>query len=148
MENKEEELVKLVIELPDSDDGITGERVWALPLGNDVYEIRNSPWNARNINWGDWVKAIAPSDDKWPVFVSIVSRSGHRTIHLHLHEAGAPRREAILKQINRLGASYENSNNTMYAVDCPPEADPARIIQYLERLENEDAIHFRVNLYE
>ena len=56
------ELAKVVIELPEPDMGVTGERVWAVPLGSDLYEIRNSPWHSRQVNWGDIVKARAQSD--------------------------------------------------------------------------------------
>jgi hypothetical protein len=147
MENQEE-LVKVVIDTLDPDVGVGGERVWAFSLGNDLYEIRNSPWYARNVNWGDWVRAIAPSDDKWPVFVSVVKRSGHRTIHVILLEGGFSRREQILREITRLGASYENNNDKMYALDCPPEVDVAPIIQYLENLETNDVVEFEINLSE
>ena len=148
MNNQKEEFVKVILELPDPSEGVGAERMWAIALGNDVYEIRNSPWFARNVNWGDWVKAIAPDNDKWPVFVSVVKRSGHRTIHFFLHEVGLERKDSILREINRLGAHYENCNGTMYAVDCQPEIDITPIIEYLNRLEAEDALRFRVNAWD
>jgi len=145
MENEKEQFVKVVVELPDTGEGIGAERMWAVALGNDVYELRNSPWFAHNVNWGDWVKATAPSEDKWPVFVSVVKRSGNRTIHIFFHEEGLAQKNAILQEINRLGASYENNDGKMYAVDCSPETDVAPIIEYLERLETDDSIHFCIN---
>jgi hypothetical protein len=51
-----EELEKILIELPsDHWSELGGGRVWAKPLGDDQYEIRNTPWYAYDINWGDIV---------------------------------------------------------------------------------------------
>lgn len=147
MDEQPEELVKVVVNLPEPDMGVGGERLWAFPLGGDVYEIRSSPWHARNINWGDWVKAVAESDDKWPTFISVVKRSGHRTMHIYLLEKGRERREELLAQINRLGASYENADGKMYAVDCEPDVDVVPIISYLDKLKRDEALDFRISEY-
>jgi hypothetical protein len=146
MPGPDEEFVKVVIVDPDPE--VATERVWAVSLGNDVDEIRNSPWYAHNVNWGDWVRAIAPSDDEWPVFQSVVKRSGHRTIHVTFLESGLQRKAKILDELNGLGASYENNDSKMYALDCPPETDAAPVIRYLEELEGDDVFEFEVNLYE
>jgi hypothetical protein len=148
MDATKEEFVKVVIDISDPDRGVGGERVWAVSLGDDVYEIRNSPWYARNVNWGDWVRAIAREEDHWPVFESVVKRSGHRTIHIILLDAGVLRREEILRELNGLGASYENNDSKTYAVDCAPETDAAAVIRYLEKLESDNLLEFEVNLYE
>jgi hypothetical protein len=144
MENQEEAFVKIVVDIPEPDLGVSGESLWAVALGDDVYELRNSPWHARNLNWGDWVKAVAPDDTKKPVFVSVVKRSGHRTIHIFV-EKELERKVEILAEINRLGASYENNDSKMYAVDCPPEMDLVPLVMYLEKLENEKVLEFRTN---
>jgi len=148
MPSPEEEFVKVVIDVSDPDMGVGGERVWAVALGDDVYEIRNSPWYARNVNWGDWVRAIAPAEDQWPVFESVVKRSGHRTIHIIFLDGGLQRKAEILRELNELGASYENNDSKMYAVDCSPETDAASVIRYLEKVESENLLEFQVNLYE
>jgi hypothetical protein len=147
MQENGEEFVKVVVDLPEPDFGVSGEGMWAVSLGDDVYEIRNSPWHARNINWGDWVKAVAPSADKWPVFKSIVKRSGHRTIHVFLLEEGLGRKQEILAEVNKLGASYENSDGKMYAVDCPPEMDVIPLTKYFDELEAEEVLDYRTNEY-
>ena len=56
-----EELEKILIELPlDHWSGNGGERVWAKRLGNERYEIRNTPWYAYDTNWGDVVVCERP----------------------------------------------------------------------------------------
>lgn len=145
MYERTEEFVKVVVDLPEPDMGVGGEGLWAVPICDDVYEIRSSPWHVRNINWGDWVKAVAPSEDKWPQFVSIVKRSGHRTIHVYFHKAGMEQKEEILQEINKLGASYENADGRMYAVDCEPEVAFDPIVSYLGELKNTGIIDFRIS---
>ena len=147
MDEKTDELVKVVVDLPENDMGVGGEGLWAMPIGDDVYEIRNSPWHARNINWGDWVKAVAPSEDKWPQFVSIVKRSGHRTIHVYFLQDDQERKKEILQRINKLGAFYEEAFGKMYAVDCAPEVALDPIIEYLSPLKESEALDFRISEY-
>lgn len=142
-----EGLVRVVVDLPEPDMGVGGERLWAVPLGDDVYEIRSSPWHVRNINWGDRVKAVAESEDKWPTFISVVKRSGHRTMHIYLLEEGRERREELLAEINRLGASYENADSSMYAVDCGPDVDAVPVFSYFDELKRNGVLDFRMSEY-
>ena len=118
-----EELVKVVIELPEPDMGVSGERVWAAPVGSDLYEIRNSPWHSRQVNWGDIVKARAEADDQWPIFIEVVRRSGHRTMRVHLLEKGREKQQELLAKFSELGATYENADSRMYALDFEPGVD-------------------------
>ena len=74
----EPEFVKIVIDIPEGDLGVYGEGVWARPLGDDLYEVENSPWHSREINYKDVVRAIEPSPDKKAVVQSVERRGGHR----------------------------------------------------------------------
>jgi uncharacterized protein DUF4265 len=87
--------------------GVLGERLWAAPVGENLYELQNSPWHARNVNWLDVVEAIPHNQDEWPKFVRVHSRSGHRTIHLYILASGESQKQQILEECNRLGATYE-----------------------------------------
>jgi hypothetical protein len=142
MADETEGLVKVVVELNDPDGKTGSERVWALPVGDDVYEIRNSPWYARNINWGDWVKAIAPDQDSWPVFEAVVKRSGHRTIQLSISPDGVQRRDEILAGVKKMGASYENNDDAFYAWDCSPEVSVIPITTYLDQLKAHGLVEY------
>ena len=53
----EEQLEKIYIDLP-NDGVVGGESVWAKPLGSDLFEVRNSPWHAYDVHFGDVVRAI------------------------------------------------------------------------------------------
>jgi len=144
----EGELVKVHFDLPDADEGVGGESLWAAPLGANLYELRNSPWHARNVNWLDIVEAIAPNEDQWPEFVKVHKRGGHRTIHLLVLDAGKNRKQEILDNCNRFGSTYEGMDDRMYALDFPPGIDVAPAIEYLEDLKVQGVAEWRINQYD
>jgi hypothetical protein len=125
--------------------GVSGEGLWAVEIGNDLYEIRNAPWHARNINWGDIVRAIPTGDGEHPQFVSVVKRSGHRTIHMFVLEEGQPRKEELLAELKHFGASYEHANGRTYALDFQPESRIQNAVKYLEEMRRSSLVDFRVS---
>jgi hypothetical protein len=140
-----QELVKVVINLPEPDMGVGAERVWAAPLGSDLYEIRNSPWHSRQVNWGDIVKARAPAENQWPIFIEVTRRGGHRTVCVFILEPGRGKQQEFLDEFKKLGASYENKDNSMYALDFEPGVDIQPAVSYLESLKAKGVADYRVN---
>lgn len=132
----EEKHVKIVIDLPDSEDGVAGEGIWSVKVGEDLYEVRNSPWHTTDINYLDVVRAIAPAEDMNPVVTEVVRRSGHRTIHVVVLDEGKPYKGEVLIYLNEMGASYENGNGTLYAVDLKPEVDFNSVADYLAECQD------------
>jgi len=145
--DSESKFVKIVVDIPDGDLGVFGEGLWAKPLGSDLYEVQNSPWHSREINYADIVKAIAPSEDKNPVFVSIERRSGHKTIQIILLEEGQVHKDEILKELAARGASYENANGKLFALDFSPGVDWALSRAYLDDLFEKDWVEYRWSAY-
>jgi hypothetical protein len=139
----DEEFVKIVIDLPDAEDGVGGEGVWSVKVGDDLYEVRNSPWHTTEINYLDVVHAIAPSEDKNPVVTEVVHRRGHRTIHVIFLDEEKAHKADVLSHLNALGASYENANGSMYAIDLKPDVDFDPIADYLAACETKDWLSFR-----
>ncbi len=58
------DLVKVHFELPEPDMGISGESLWAAPVGTNIYELRNSPSHVRIVNWLDVVEAIPQNENQ------------------------------------------------------------------------------------
>jgi hypothetical protein len=142
------DMVKVHFELPKPDMGVSGESLWAAPVGTNLYELRNSPWHVRTVNWLDVVEAIPRNEDEWPEFIRVHRRSGHRTIHIYILEAGKSRRQEILDYCNRLGSTYEGMDETMYALDFPPGIQVNPTIEYLESLKTREMADWRINQYE
>lgn len=143
-----EELVKVVFDLPEPDMGVSGESLWAAPVGENLYELRNSPWHARNVNWLDVVEALPESEDQWPKFTRVHKRSGHKTIHIYILDAGQNRRQEILDDCNRLGSTYECADEKMYALDFGPGKDMMPAIEYLESSKDQGLLDWRINDYD
>jgi hypothetical protein len=134
---KNEGLVKVILDVSDDTFGISGERVWASPQGGDLYEIRNTPWHTCDVNWGDIVRAIAANDNEWPKFVEVVRRSGHLTLHLYFYDgADEAFRTAVLNRFKDWKANYENANSALYAIDIQPDGDMDGLCAYLDQLDN------------
>jgi len=144
----EDDLVKVHFDLAQPDMGIGGESLWAFPAGVNLYELRNSPWHARNVNWLDVVEAIPRNENEWPEFVRVHKRSGHRTIHVYILDAGKGRTKEILDNFNRLGSTYEGMDDRMYALDFKSGIDVTPTIEYLESLKAQDAADWRINEHE
>jgi hypothetical protein len=103
-----EALEKILIELPqDHWSGRSGERVWATPLGAGLFEIRNTPWYAYDINWGDVVRCEGMSPADLPIAAGVSRRGGHRTLRVFFLDDDDAGRDEILTEISRNGATYE-----------------------------------------
>src|SRR5688500_14860351 len=72
----DEDLEKILFELPNHDFG--AESMWARPLGEDLFEVRNIPFHAYGVNFLDVVEASSDSPDHKPVAHRIVRESGCR----------------------------------------------------------------------
>lgn len=128
--------------------GVGGESLWAAPVGPSLYELRNSPWHVRTVNWLDVVEAIPKAEDQLPEFVRVQSRSGHRTMHIYIFDEGQVRREEILRRCNELGCTWEGMDARMYALNFPPKIDVDPAIAYLESLQEAGLVTWRMNEYE
>jgi hypothetical protein len=132
----EEGLEKIHIDLPNH-WGASGESMWGLPLGNDVYEVRNVPFYAYNINFLDDVLAIPVAPGMVPEIRRIVRRSGHNTIRvIFFDRVPQPRRIEILDSLADLHVSYEGASPKYFALDLEPDADIAAV---RARLDLEEA---------
>jgi hypothetical protein len=109
-------LVKVHFELQEPELGVSGESLWAAPVGPNLYELRNSPWHVRAVNWLDIVEAVPEAEDQLPEFVRVRKRSGHRTIHVYILNDGQSRNDEILQRCNELGCTYEGMDKRMYAL--------------------------------
>jgi hypothetical protein len=80
-----EALIKVHVDLPNH-WLVKGEAIWALSLGDDLYEIRSVPFGAYGLNCLDVVLATADSPSLKPEIRKVIRRSGHRTSRLMFHE--------------------------------------------------------------
>jgi hypothetical protein len=144
----ENNLVKVHFELQEPEMGVDGESLWAAPVGPNLYELQNSPWHVRTVNWLDVVEAVPEAENQWSEFLKVHKRSGHRTIHIYILDDGQSSRNEILQHCNDLGSTYEGMNDRMYALDFPPNIDINPAIKYFESLQEASLAEWRINEYE
>lgn len=124
-----EELVKVQLSGPDGEI----ETVWARPLGNDRFELDNTPLYAYGLSWRDVIEARRQTAEGFPAFVGIVQKSGHRTIRLLLRPPAntSPDSQALLDRLRELGCTYEGANFRLFGVDIPPAVNLMEIRKFL-----------------
>ena len=120
-----ERLVKVVIDTNGHWSGIASESLWAAPTDDGYYELRNSPFYAYGLSWGDVVEALPFGDDAAGQrlrFQTVMRRGGHRTVRVIFADADEVERTRVLAQLNELGASHEHATGRLYAIDVMPDA--------------------------
>jgi hypothetical protein len=138
----EQKLTKIYIPLPEG-GGPSGESFWAKPLGNDLYELWNSPFHAYNLNFLDTVRAIPDAPDEKPRIVEVVRRGGHKTLRVLFSESvPVDERQRLLKGLNRFKAYYENADDRLYAVDVEPDGDYQAVSDQLATWVQEGIIEY------
>jgi hypothetical protein len=127
-----ESLTKIHIDLTGKAE-IDGEAMWAHPLGDDLYEVRNVPFHAYDLNWLDVVRAVQESPDQKPSIREVVRRSGHRTVWITFAEdIPRERRLELAKELNEWKGYFENADGRYFAVDIEPDGDYQRIVTEIE----------------
>lgn len=124
---------KILFRVPNEDGTAEVETLWATHLGNDQYKLENSPFWAYGVSWEDVVFAPFAADEEFPTFLSVVSKSGNRTIRIAFDppiEAGNES-DQILQGLLELGCSYEGANKKYLAINIPPEVKLEDIRTYL-----------------
>jgi Domain of unknown function (DUF4265) len=104
-------------------------------LGNDLYEVRNSPFFAFDINFGDTVRVQTTVDDV-PTVVDAVGRSGHKTLRIILRDQWVGgTASACLGGVEEMATNHEHAVGPLYSLDCRPEAQYPAVCDYLFELE-------------
>jgi hypothetical protein len=142
------DLVHVIVPLKIEDGWppVESERLWAEPLGDDLYRIDNVPWFARNLAEGDVVRASAPDGSSWPVVTDRISWSGNCTIRIIPLRSGplGGDLQAVIDRLVPLGAQAEGALPafTLVALTIPPESDLAAIVHELQEGESNGSWSF------
>ncbi len=135
-------LVKVFVDLPNHWDS-KGESMWARPLGDNLYELHNSPFAAYDLNYLDVVFAVPDADGLKPRVRRIERRGGHRTLRvIFTRDTDRAERDRILSRLDTLGATYENANSTQYSLDIAPEHNYQAICEELWKWEESGLLEY------
>jgi hypothetical protein len=140
--NDEESLTKVHIDLPNH-WATGGESLWALPLGDDLYEIRNTPFHAYGLNWGDIVRAHSDDPELKPEVREVVAASGNKTLRIFFDKGlSQEEQDAILLSLKYLDFSWERADGRYVAIDVHPDSDYQAVCDKLWELEQEGALAY------
>jgi len=142
MTNENDSLTKVHIDLPNH-WATDGESLWALPLGNDLYEIRNSPFYAYGLNWGDVVRATTDNLTLKLEVRSVVTPSGNKTLRVFFDGAlNQDEQHAVLSSAQNLGFSWERATDCLVAIDVHPESNYQAVCDKLWELEQNGTLAY------
>jgi hypothetical protein len=128
-------LVKVHIDLPNH-WWMKGESIWAVDLGDNLYELQNVPFCAYGLNCGDVVRASVNGPGLKPEVCGIVSRSGNRTVRINFCDA-LPKSEQqpVIDALSSLGAQVERATSQFLGLNVPANASYDAICAYLRDQE-------------
>jgi hypothetical protein len=98
------------------------ETMWAEPRSSERFSLRNVPFYAYGVSYGDVVGAVA--DEGSLTVREVVGRGGHSTYRLFVTNTEELQRfEEFWQPLERLGCTVERATERLFAVDVPPNAD-------------------------
>jgi len=124
---------KVLFRVPNEDGTAEVETLWATPLGDDRYQLDNSPFYAYSVSWQDIVYAPFRPDEGFPTFERVMSKSGNRTIRVlfDLPVETDNTSEQVMKGLIALGCDYEGANQRYVSVNIPSGVELESVRQYL-----------------
>jgi len=127
--SKNDGLVKVRLQGPDEEI----ETLWARPLGDQLFELANTPWYAFGLSWHDVIEARVQTPEGFPEFVRVARKSGHRTVRVILSPPAdvSAESQSVLDGLRALGCGYEGMRSRFIAVNVPPGADLMAVRQFL-----------------
>jgi hypothetical protein len=132
--SQDENLVKILFH-PNDDHYTTTETLWAEPLGNDTYRLRNTPFYFYGASTEDIVHA-APGSDGLLEFREVVERGGSSTYRIVVREgAERTRFEEYWRPLGDAGCTLEGATARFYAVAVPPETNVDHVVALLAKGE-------------
>lgn len=130
-ENEVKGRVRVVFQL-DQNDGwppVTSERLWGIPLTDELVRIDNVPWFVRDLSLNDVVRTFTGARGVLQAAEKI-TWSGNCTVRIIPYKSGAMsgNLQTILELFLPLGAHAEGIEQFgMVALNVPPSADLAAV---------------------
>jgi hypothetical protein len=133
-----DEMVKVVFKLEKDEDDYPPadyESVWALPVGEGLFQIDNIPFFATEIAIGDVVSAIHDGGELR--FQKVVQPSGHSTLRLIIYDKSEV--PTVRRLLEERGCTSEGSHIPgLISVDVPPSVSLAELRAMLDEGEAQE----------
>ena len=129
-----EGLVKIKFLLP-PEEHAEAEWLWAEPLGDSAFRLKNTPLFVEGIGCEDVVEAALDEEYRVLVFRQVIRRAGHSTYRVAVQPGISDERaNAARDLLVSRGCVIEGLSPRMYAIDIPPSTDIDEIYEILEKV--------------
>jgi len=128
--NSPKNLVKVSIFLKEQTSEYSYESLWAEPVSDQKYKLKNIPFFAYGFSFNDIVSV--KKVDQRLVVNAIISRSGHSTYRIFLSEN--TNFETFLEywsDFKRLNCTFEKATKHLIAIDVPALTDIYKVYDVL-----------------
>lgn len=118
------------------------ESLWARRVGDDLYEIRNVPFFADHLNYGDIVLCHEPDPDFIPEVVTVVTPSHGLTFRVAVPEEGWEEHwtGTVLPRLKAAGVQQsEGLGDGLFVINAPA-GRIAEVVNELRHLDDEELI--------
>ena len=135
-------LLKAKIELPDGEwHKGEAEWIWIQPRVGGTAVVRNVPFFAKGLSFGDIVR-IESKDGSLNV-IEVVEHSGHSTYRIFVPGGkDTPELKKLLTDLGEAGCEYEVATKKLIAIDVLPRADIYKAYEILSNAESRGLIDF------
>jgi hypothetical protein len=113
-----------------------GELLWAQPLGDNLFRLRNIPSFAFGLSEGDVVRCT--EENGVTTVSSLVHDSGNGAIRVYFRGESAVDRERVFAALRKRGCSHELGHRTLVMFTVP--AKSAEHFPEIARVLNEEAV--------
>ena len=141
-EIEKKDLEKVYVDLPNH-WAVSGESLWAKPLGNDLFEIHNVPFYAYGLNYFDIVKVDSSDPKNKPVILEVVEPSNYQTLRVVFYEDFDEKSQTeLFDELRQFKVDVERDNESYVALNIYPDGDYDGVYNKLSHLENEGILEF------
>ena len=139
---------KIVFDLEPGETPYNTERVWAVRISDNRFQILNSPFFVFGVSFEDEVEA-EPYGDVFK-FLRVVQRSGRSTYRIILQNENTIEGPQFLQRwepFRAEGCTFESASPQYISVDMPPSANVAELYELLELGEEQGVWIFEEGYY-
>ncbi|GAA0211090.1 hypothetical protein GCM10009123_17930 [Kangiella japonica] len=126
---------KILFRLEQDEDGyppVNYENLWALPLGNELYKIDNTPFFVEGVSNGDIVKAV--ENDNELVFQKVITASSNSTVRVIMFDES--KISYIRNKMKDLNCTSELAESLgLISIDIPESANYKKFEEILKKGE-------------
>lgn len=127
--------VKVTFQLEQSDwHQHATETMWAEPLGEDRFRLKNVPFYAYGISYDDVI--VARKSGQETLSERVIERSGHSTYRIFVTDEETLQKFPVYwASLEKLACTQERATERLFSVDVPPDANIYEVYAALERGE-------------